>query len=205
MRCDRHPVQTMKQLHFCTHILSADSRLASHLVSRPLLGKERTRQPCKAALKNILVSVKVAQVECWLGNPYRGYLRRVWANYSWENKQDPWGYVFCHLCSGPMTFLVDQASWEVACSWVGTMLNASLWEWVVLPALKYTVICPLLIRLSLDLTMLDNLCSVSNLSILEMITEKVVRHSVPGPGWSGLYGPFSVKFQARLQDWENIG
>lgn len=185
MRCDKHPAQTMKQLHYSTHILPADSRLASHLVLRPLLGKERPRQPCKAALKNILVSVKIAQ----------GYLGRVWANYSWENKQDPWGYVFCHLCSGPMTFLVDQASWEVACSWVGTMLNASLWEWVVLPALKYTVICPLLMRLSLDLTMLDNFCSVSNLSILELITEKVVGIQFQVLVKVDYMGPFQSRFR----------
>lgn len=66
---------------------------------------------------------------------------------------------------------------------------------MVLLAFKKAVICPLLVRLSLDLTMLDNLCSVSNLSTLEVIVEKVVGTQFQSLDEVDYMDPFHSRFR----------
>lgn len=80
---------------------------------------------------------------------------------------------------------------ELACVEFQVVLNASLWQWLVWPALR-KVVYPLLRRPSLDSMVLNNFCSVFNFPFLGKIVEMMIRFPLQSAlGEKDYVDPFS--------------
>lgn len=109
------------------------------------------------------------------------------------------GFELCHLYCRSMSLLVNQDSSQTTYGWIHVVVSTYLREGIVFSLLK-KVIFPILKKLLLDPTELDNFHPVSKFLLCGKVTAKLVKLQLQRiPGGNRLLGSLFIMYQTRLR------